>query len=241
MMGESVGALLFLGFVFGLRHALDPDHLVAVSTIVSEHKTVSRSSLVGSFWGLGHTTSLLAVGLSLLLLRVSIPENLLPFMEAPVAVMLMLLGVIALWRLANDRGIRVHTHVHAHDSAPPHAHVHIHSGGAHDHAHHLFRLGRRPFIVGLVHGVAGSAALALAVLATIPSITLGILYIAVFGVGSIGGMLLMSAVISLPFVITTRRLADLNGWIRLIAGVSSILFGAVLAWKLAIEILHKAS
>jgi len=231
-MDTSIGAALTLGFVLGLRHALDPDHLVAVSTIVSEHKSIARSSLVGTFWGLGHTASLLGIGVVILLLRASIPAHFEPWMEAPVAAMLIVLGVSATWRAFRERGWQVHTHTHSHEDRAPHTHVHLHAHEQHDHKHRLFRMGRKPFLVGLVHGVAGSAALTLAVLTTIPSVALGLLYITVFGIGSIGGMLLMSAMIGLPFAVTARRFSVVNGGIRLFAGVFSVLFGLMLAWNL---------
>ena len=235
-MDSSITAALTFGFILGLRHALDPDHLVAVSTIVSEHRSVARSSLVGAFWGLGHTASLLAISVVLLLLRASIPEHITVWMEVPVAGMLITLGVAATWRAMRERGWQIHTHTHAHKEAGPHTHLHVHTGDEHSHRHRLFRIGRRPFIVGMVHGVAGSAALTLAVLTTIPSVALGLIYITVFGIGSIGGMLLMSAMIGLPFAVTARRFSILNGGIRLFAGLFSILFGLVLAWKLLHEI-----
>jgi len=232
-MDSSITAALTFGFVLGLRHALDPDHLVAVSTIVSEHKSVGRSSLVGTFWGLGHTASLLAVSLVILLLRVWIPEHIALWMEIPVALMLIALGVTTTLQAMREGGWRIHSHTHTHEEpGPSHTHVHVHTRAGHIHQHRLFRLGRRPFVVGMVHGVAGSAALTLAVLTTIPSIALGMVYIAVFGIGSMGGMLLMSALIGLPFAVTARRFSIINGGIRLFAGLFSILFGLVLAWKL---------
>lgn len=235
-MDASITAALSFGFVLGLRHALDPDHLVAVSTIVSEHKSIARSSLVGTFWGLGHTASLLAMSVVILLLRTSIPEHTSLWLELPVALMLVVLGINTLWRTLRERGWQVHTHVHSHERGTPHSHIHLHAQDEHIHRHHLFRVGRRPFLVGLVHGVAGSAAITLAVVATIPSVALGLIYIAVFGIGSIGGMLLMSAMIGLPFALTARRFSILNGGIRLLAGLFSVLFGLWLAWGLLHEI-----
>ena len=96
----------------------------------------------------------------------------------------------------------------------------------------MFKLGRRPFTVGLIHGFAGSAALTLLVLTKIPSVTLGMVYMAVFGIGSIGGMLVMSAVISVPFVLTARRFEAINGVIRFCAGLFSLAFGLMIAWEL---------
>jgi high-affinity nickel permease len=230
-MDWSVVTALAAGFALGLKHALEPDHLVAVSTIVSNHKSLRRSSLIGTFWGIGHSFSLLGAGLLIILLRVSIPKNVIPWMEAPVAVMLIILGINATRKALKERGVQIHTHTHQHGDEP-HAHVHIHLGDEHDHRHSLFKIGRRPFVVGLVHGFAGSAVLTLAVLAKIPSISLGLIYLAVFGLGSIGGMLLMSAAISVPFILTAHRYEMINGAIRLCAGVLSVGFGLMIAWEL---------
>jgi ABC-type nickel/cobalt efflux system permease component RcnA len=231
-MDSSIGVILASGFIWGLHHALDPDHLVAVSTIVSEHKSVSRSSLVGTFWGIGHTSSLLIISLIVLLLRASIPNNIARWMEAPVAIMLVVLGITTIIKAIRERGLRIHSHTHSHDESSPHTHLHIHLEKEHVHRHRLFKVGKRPFMVGMVHGVAGSAALTLLVLSTIPSVALGLIYIGVFGVGSIGGMLLMSALIGVPFALTSRRYEVINGGIRFAAGAFSIVYGLVLAWKL---------
>ena len=235
-MDASATAALSLGFVYGLRHALDADHLVAVSTIVSEHKSVLRSSLIGTFWGIGHTASLFAVGLVVVLVRSAIPPRVGTAMELAVAVMLIALGSNVLFRLARGRGLAVHAHAHAHEEGAQHSHIHLHTEESHNHPHYLFRIGRKPFLVGLVHGMAGSAALTLAVLTTIPSVLLGLAYIAVFGIGSVGGMLLMSAMISLPFATTARRFSKINWWIRVAAGLSSVAFGLALAWSLVSEL-----
>ena len=235
-MDVSFWAALTLGFSLGLRHALDPDHLVAVSTIVSEHRSLARSSLVGTIWGIGHTASLLIVGLVVILLRSSIPDRVALWMEMGVAVMLVALGANVIWKVGRERGFKLHKHEHAHDGQPAHEHVHFHSHRDHDHRHRIFRFGRRPFVVGMVHGVAGSAALTLGVLTTIPSAALGLVYILVFGLGSIGGMLLMSAVVGAPFAVTARRFSKINGGIRLVAGLLSVAFGLILAWNLLSEI-----
>jgi len=238
-MDVTVATALAGGFVLGLRHALDPDHLIAVSTIVSTHKSLRRSSLIGTFWGLGHSLSLLAVGLVIILLRVSIPEKVLPWMEAPVAIMLIVLGINATRRALRERGVQIHRHLHEH-GAEPHQHVHVHVGEEHDHGHRIFKLGRRPFAVGLVHGLAGSAAVTVLALAKVPSIVLGLIYMGVFGIGSIGGMLIMSAAISMPFFLTARRFKTINGVIRLCAGLFSLAFGLMIAWELLHD-LWKAS
>lgn len=235
-MDASILAALSLGFFLGLRHALDPDHLVAVSTIVSEHKSLARSSIIGTFWGLGHTVSLFAIGMIVISLKSSIPEQAALWMEMSVAGMLVALGISVLWRAARERGVALHAHSHTHEGSPPHKHLHLHNEDNHEHRHHIFRLGRKPFVVGMVHGVAGSAALTLAVMTQIPSLALGLAYITLFGIGSAGGMLLMSAMISLPFAVTARRYSSLNWAIKALAGLFSVLFGLTLAWELIKEL-----
>jgi ABC-type nickel/cobalt efflux system permease component RcnA len=229
---ESNAALLGalgLGFVLGLKHALDADHVVAVSTIVSEHRSLARSSLVGTFWGIGHTASLLIVGLVVIGLRLTVPERVALSLEFGVALMLIVLGVDLL-RKSLRFDVHAHTHTHEDDH---HAHLHVHLPGSHHHqGHHLLKDARRPLLIGMVHGLAGSAALMLLVLTTIPSPMLGLAYIGLFGVGSIIGMLMMSSVVGLPFVWTAQRFGRLNRGIKVTAGVFSTAFGIFLAWQI---------
>src|SRR6266849_9756473 len=174
MTDVTLLTMLGLGLVLGLRHALDPDHVAAVSTIVSESKSVRRSSLIGTFWGLGHTVSLLLAGVFVIALKFQISPRLALWMELIVALMLILLGSRSL--LKSMRDYKVHIHRHTHDGTE-HVHVHLHRPGeqhAHQHRHrHLIRLGTKPFLIGLVHGMAGSGALTILVLATIPSALAG--------------------------------------------------------------------
>lgn len=229
-MDGMVPAALGLGFVLGLKHVLDPDHLVAVSTIVSQHKSVRRSSLIGTFWGLGHTASLLSVGIVVVALKLSIPKQFAFWMELGVTVMLVLLGVKALRGALH--GWTLHAHVHSHDGRR-HVHIHLHRPEElHVHHHrHLFGFGVRPFLVGIVHGLAGSAALMILVLATIRSTVGGLIYIAVFGIGSVAGMLVLSSLISVPFALSGKRFAVLNEGLQLLAGLSSVGFGIFLFWQ----------
>jgi ABC-type nickel/cobalt efflux system permease component RcnA len=219
-----------LGFALGLRHALDPDHMVAVSTIVSEHKSVRRSSLVGACWGLGHSASLLGVGVAVIVLKLSISGHLARWMEFGVAVMLIFLGIKTVYKTL---GIpRIHRHRHSHGGRE-HTHIHLHQPGEeHIHYHrHLPGVGAQPFCVGLVHGLAGSAGLMLLVLGTIPSAIAGLIYITMFGLGSVGGMLVMSSLISVPFVLSAKRSSLLRKRLRLAVGLSSAVFGFFLVWQ----------
>src|SRR5438093_8946431 len=157
-MNQTVFTILGLGFLLGLRHALEPDHVVAVSTIISRNNSIARSSLAGTLWGLGHTASLLICGGVVLALRLSVPDRVVASAESAVAVMLVLLGVNALWQWA--KASKLHIHVHTHDGRR-HIHFHMHrtaSTAVHTH-HHVFKFGVRSFLIGMVHGLAGSGAL----------------------------------------------------------------------------------
>ena len=231
--GTLIG-LLGLGLILGLRHALDPDHIAAVSTIVSESRSVRRSSLIGTFWGVGHTMSLLIAGILVIALKVQISDRAALWMEFAVALMLILLGLKAM--LKPLRGWRIHVHQHTHGGSS-HSHVHLHRPSE-EHAHrhrHLIRSGARPFLVGMVHGMAGSAALMILVLATIPSAVAGLIYIAVFGLGSVGGMLIMSSLISLPFILTRKRFNVLSQGLQVAVGLFSLSFGLFLTWQYSVQ------
>jgi len=232
----SLLAVLSIGLIFGLKHATEVDHVVAISTIVSRHKNVFRSAVVGALWGAGHTVSLLIVGVIVLLLRVAIPERVSGWLEFGVALMIIGLGVSALWRAtrANDE---VHVHQHSHNGLS-HTHVHFHehenkhnpkTAAAHTHA--VSRIGWKPVLVGMMHGLAGSGALTLLVLTQISSSLLGLIYVATFGVGSIVGMLLMSGLIGLPFAFTSGRLTHIHHGLQTAAAVFSICFGVWYAFK----------
>jgi ABC-type nickel/cobalt efflux system permease component RcnA len=226
-MDGMVSAALGLGFVLGIRHVLDPDHVAAVSTIATEQNSIGRSSLVGTFWGLGHTTSLLAVGVAVIVLKLSISQRFALWMELGVAVMLVLLGTRALLQALG--GWTMHAHMHSHDGRK-HIHLHFHRPEEkHVHHHgHMLGFGMRPFLVGIIHGLAGSAALMILVLATIQSTLGGLLYIAAFGLGSVGGMLVLSSLISVPIVLTEKRFALFSEGLQLAAGLASVSFGAFL-------------
>ena len=223
-MNETGVAVFGLGFALGLRHALDPDHLVAVSTIVSRNNSIVRSSVAGALWGLGHTASLFICGTIVLALRLSIPESFVASAESAVAIMLVLLGINALWRAI--RSSRLHVHFHRHDGRP-HIHFHVHkpeAPAAHDHRH-VFEIGFRSFLIGMVHGLAGTGALMILVIAAAPSFVAGSIYILIFGFGSIGGMLVLSSLISIPFVLSARFFQVFNHGLQFVTALLSIGLG----------------
>lgn len=248
-MNSSIAFALLLGFGLGLKHATEADHLVAVTTVVSEQRSIWRSVLVGALWGIGHTFALLAAGVLVIVAGVVIPDSVATVLEFLVAVMIIFLGSRILYLTLRHRR-HVHLHSHSHDG---HAHTHIHfheQADAHQalkaepnrgsHHHPLKSLsGWRPLIVGMIHGLAGSAVLTLLVLTEVVrngSRTLGMAYLLVFGIGSIVGMLLMSTLISLPILLTTRRFEWINVPMRLIVSISSIAFGLYYAWLTVREI-----
>jgi high-affinity nickel-transport protein len=232
-------ALLGLGFIFGLKHATEVDHVVAVSTIVSEQRNLLRSALVGGLWGVGHTASLVVVGTIVLALRIAIPESVSTWLEFCVALMITGLGTTALIRALRRDRTNLHIHEHRHHDVR-HVHIHFHEDGtghtkrASSHSHAVSRAGLKPLLVGAMHGLAGSAALTLLVLTQIESAALGLLYLAVFGIGSIFGMLLMSGLVGLPFALSARVFSGFSHTLQTIAAMLSIAFGLWYAYETGI-------
>lgn len=199
---SALGAVLVLGFLLGMRHATDPDHVVAVTTIVARQRSLAKAARTGVLWGIGHTVTILLVGGAIVALRIQVshvPARVGLSLEFAVAVMLVVLGLLTL--AGGDRG--------APDSSA------------------------RPLAVGFVHGLAGSAAVAtLPQVALIPDPLWAIGYLAVFGVGTIAGMLLVTASIAAPSLLATRRFHGLNHTLRMASGMASIGFGLVLAHRI---------
>ena len=230
-MAFTLPSLLGLGLVLGVKHALDVDHLAAVSTLATERRSLLSASLVGAWWGVGHTLALLAAGVAVIGLRLEISVRTARLLELGVAVMLIGLGVRALWTLVRGlrRGQRVPVHVHQHGPRlPVHAHAHAPVVRPAVPQHHGIARGAQPLLVGMMHGLAGSASLMLFVLSAIPSPALGFAYLGVFGVGSLGGMVLMSAVVSVPAHLTAQRFVRTHLAVRGVAGVASVACGVVM-------------
>jgi len=214
-----------VGFLLGMRHALDPDHVVAISTITSEQRSVWRSSLVGAFWGMGHALALMSASALVLALRLTISHPVAQWLERGVAIMLVVLGVNAI-----RRGVRewtVHAHRHAHDG---HEHIHVHEHNAHgahaNHQHrHILGFGIRPFSVGIFHGLAGSAGLAIVAVATTGSAMAGFLYIAMLGIGAAAGMVVLTLLMSLPVILIAGRYGAFRTALQFVAGAGSVVFG----------------
>lgn len=243
-------SLLLLGFFLGMRHATDADHIVAISTIVSRQRTMRGSMSIGAAWGVGHTITVVAVGGAIILFGVVIPPWLGLSMEFAVGLMLILLGVLTLTGMSRGAGAhraaQPHDHVHTHGD---YVHRHSHGHGADDHGHAgdrtpLALLDRswlgglplyqwlRPFAVGLVHGLAGSAAIALLVLTIIHDPILAVAYLFLFGLGTIGGMMLITLLLAVPFVFTSINLPRFNWQLGVASGLVSFAFGLFLVYDI---------
>ena len=229
MFTSHVLTILSLGFVLGLRHAFDADHLAAVSTVVAERPSLRASSVVGLFWGLGHTLVLLLVGMVVLTWNVAIPESLATMFEFAVGIMLIVLGTGLARRIWRNRW---HLHAHEHEGM---VHAHLHHHGAHDsHRHvHWFREAGRPLVIGMAHGLAGSAALLLIVVSTAATFLEGVGYILIFGLGLIAGMMGIGAVMSFPVIVSFSfgRRAYLT--VQGLASAGSIVFGLLMMWRIS--------
>lgn len=220
-------SMLGLGFLLGMRHALDADHVVAVTTMLAQRPDFRRSGFIGLCWGCGHTAILLIVGSAVLALKITIPDALAQAFESIVGLMLVVLGLALAVTLYREQW---HLHAHEHGGA---RHVHLHSHHrSDDHAHrHGWRDSLPPMLVGMAHGLAGSAALMLVVLSAAHTVWEGIAYILLFGVGSILGMVALGALISLPFVfsISLGRRAQVT--VQGLASVGSIGFGMAILFR----------
>jgi ABC-type nickel/cobalt efflux system permease component RcnA len=219
---------LGVGFLLGLRHALDTDHLAAVSTVLAERPSLLASSAVGLCWGVGHTFTLLLVGSIVLVTGIRLPVEFEFIAESGVGVLLIVLGWMLAFKLYRERW---HVHSHHHDGDP---HVHLHSHRRQDdHRHRHWMLESiRPFCIGMAHGLAGSAALMLMILATTTDVAAGLLSILIFGLGSIIGMMVIAMTISIPVLwshsISRRLFVGMQGF----SSLASVLVGVWMLVKL---------
>jgi hypothetical protein len=219
-------SVLLIGFLLGIRHATDPDHLAAVATLAIRHRSLSQSLRQGVAWGIGHAVVLLVVGGLVLALGASIPPGAAIVLELTVGGMLIALGVDVLRRLARER---IHVHVHTHETGIRHLHAHGHrvghSHGAVHHEHaHTGALPWRALAIGMTHGMAGSAGLVVLSLGAVQSWKTGVAFIALFGAGSTIGMATLSMAIAIPLRLTAAHLGRLfNGLAAMIGGLSCAL------------------
>jgi High-affinity nickel-transport protein len=245
-------SIIALGFFLGMRHATDQDHVIAVTTIVTREQQISKSAWIGAFWGLGHTITIFLVGTAIILFDIVIPPRIGLSMELAVGLMLILLGIINV--VAFFRNVptassaaaspTVHSHAHSHGD---YVHTHSHTHGPLDHAHNQnpvawldcmfsgFKAYRpiRPLMIGIVHGLAGSAAVALLVLATIRDPRWAIAYLLVFGIGTIAGMMVITMSIASTFHWARGRQKFLQR-LAMASGILSLGFGAFVAYHIVV-------
>ncbi len=250
-------AVLILGFFLGMRHATDADHVIAVSTIVSRERSLSKAALIGALWGVGHTLTIVLVGAAIIIFNIVIPPRVGLTMEFAVGLMLILLGILNLTgmsRWMSEKFSPAHPHI-----TGEHAHIHEHGSHLHFHRHahapveehHGDSLAEpkwlrgpfgslgmfhslRPLLIGIVHGLAGSAAVALLVLSTIHDPRWGVFYLLIFGLGTIAGMMLITAAMSLPFSYAGTRFAWLNRGLVTGSGLLSLAFGLFVVYQIGI-------
>ena len=218
-----------------MRHALEADHFAAVASLTSKGLSTRHAIRHGIAWGIGHTITLFLFGAVVLIVDQVIPVQLAETLELVVGGMLILLGVDVLWRAYKNR---IHYHLHKHDNKRPHFHAHSHAGeGSHansEHDHqHVSQFPLRALFVGLIHGMAGSAALILLTLDSMPTIGLGIAYIALFGIGSIVGMGVLSMIISIPLRASSKRLTWLHNGLQFAIGLFTLGIGSSIIARLA--------
>ena len=250
----SLLSIIALGFFLGMRHATDADHVVAVTTIVSRQRSILKSAAIGAFWGVGHTLTIFAVGVAIILFDLVIPPRVGLSMELSVGLMLIILGlmnVLSFRRALPEEALHshdglptVHSHHHSHGDYV-HSHAHSHDPDAHPHAAEhtpvawLDRLlGKtrvyrplRPLIIGIVHGLAGSAAVALLVLTTIRDARWAVAYLLVFGIGTIAGMMLITMSIASTFRLVGGSLR-FSHRLAMASGLLSLAFGLFLAYHI---------
>ena len=252
---QDVLVVIALGFLLGMRHATDADHVIAVTTIVTRQREIAAAAATGLLWGVGHTLTVMAVGSAIILFNLVIPDRIGLGMELSVAVMLMVLGAFNVaaflnlrpgtWRRLGSSPSRVHAHPHSHGDYV-HSHPHGHAPDVHPHAPDQTPLASidrrfsrfwiyayaRPIVVGVVHGLAGSAAVTLLVVAAVPDPRWAIAYLLVFGLGTIAGMMLITMSIASAFRLSGGRSEMVTRRLGLACGTASIVFGVSFAYRI---------
>jgi hypothetical protein len=257
MSNATPVAIALLGFALGMRHATDADHVVALTTIVSSERRLGVAARIGLTWGIGHSLTVLVVGVAIIFFKIAIPPRVGLSMELAVALMLILLGIsaaaqglrslaVSIGALPPTSSLRplVHSHPHEHDGHV-HFHPHVHADGEAmaDHRDHRVTTAQplalrhplaRALGVGMVHGLAGSAAIALLVLSAIPQPEWAALYLVIFGAGTMVGMMLITSAIALPFAVAAGAMVRLNRALVVGSGLLSFGFGLVLVYQIGL-------
>lgn len=244
-------SILGIGLLLGIRHATDADHVVAVSTIVSTQKNIFSSTLIGALWGIGHTVTVFLVGGLIIIFHIVIPPRVGLTLEFFVALALIVLGIMSLTGVLEtltkklSNGSHLHLHIFSHT---PHLHMHEHDTSPVPEKSGktiplksgiLKRYGSyqifRPLVVGLIHGLAGSAAIALLILGSIQNPIIALIYLLIFGVGTIIGMMIITTAIGLPIIFSLKKFTSINRAITVVSGLISLSFGVYLAYEIGVQ------
>jgi high-affinity nickel-transport protein len=238
--------ILAVGFLLGLKHATDADHVAAVTTIVSHAHKLTSAAMIGISWGIGHTIMIIVVGIAIILFHISIPAKLQLSFEFVVAIALVVLGILNLTGIMQKllgAFSGVHSHFHQHDRM--HIHVHHHDASLHEKSrrheavaefitqHGVFQL-LRPLIVGLIHGLAGSAAVALLVLGSISDQNLALLYLCIFGIGTIIGMMLITTILGGVIITGSRKFERFDRVVTVLSGIISVIYGLYFGYHIGV-------
>ncbi|MFB5638282.1 MAG: sulfite exporter TauE/SafE family protein [Nitrosarchaeum sp.] len=223
---------LMLGLVIGIQHAFEPDHMAAVGTQLFKNKskngindiiksTFTKSSIIGVFWGAGHTTTLVVIGLLSFFFTISIHDEIFSAFELLVGIMLIFLGITTVWK---KKFTFAHRHPHQHSDGNLHFDAHDHNDSNHNHAH-------KSYLIGMIHGLAGSGSLVVLAAATLDSMEMTLTFILLFGIGSIIGMMLVSGLIGLP-ILLANRVSSINRVFRYVTAVISFIIGAKILFEI---------
>ena len=227
-------SVLFLGFLLGMRHAIEADHVAAVASMTTRATSLKEAVRLGATWGLGHTLTLFLFGSIVIFSSSAIPDTLAMSLEFVVGIMLVLLGADVIRRMLKER---VHFHLHKHDDGIKHFHAHSHKGegvhkkSAHEHSHKKsFHL--RSLLVGMMHGMAGSAALIVLTLQTVESPAIGLIYMALFGFGSVVGMAVLATIIMVPLRHSAKNLTRFYHGFQTTIGAGTIALGMFVMYEI---------
>ncbi|WP_038246816.1 sulfite exporter TauE/SafE family protein [Ghiorsea bivora] len=228
-------SILIFGFLLGLRHAMEADHVAAVASMATRSTSLAEGIRVGATWGIGHTLTLLLFGSIVIFSHSLIPETMALGLEFTVGIMLVTLGIDVIYRMRKER---IHFHMHEHADGIKHFHAHshanegAHSDSAHEHEHKKFSF--RPLFVGMMHGMAGSAALIALTLQTVETPALGFVYILIFGLGSVLGMAIMATIIMIPLRQSAKRLTHIYGRLQTTIGIATLGLGLYVMYEIGI-------
>ncbi len=238
-------SLLFIGFLIGMRHALEADHVAAVATLATNTNSLKSAVKHGAVWGMGHTITLFLFGSIVILTDSIMPETMASGLEFMVGIMLVFLGADVIRQMTRDR-VHFHTHKHGNNKQHFHAHKHDHDNcnktnnrrtTCHadiNHQHkHTDAFPRKALYIGLMHGMAGSAALILLTLKTVQSPLAGLLYMLLFGIGSIAGMAALSVIIAIPLKRSEKGLTWLHNGLQGAIGIATVILGSTLIYDIA--------